>query len=630
MSERSLFERCQNLFARIKNLYVFTGVTLLSAVLLFALVNFLVGLLSRETHTAKERERDQVVDLFIQRHGIATLRAAYPGMSDQAIRQLLMATGVLGNRYYPYVEFIQSAFVSPEMVGMPEGYRIIGRDQAAWPPPKPGKTVFVFGSSTALGSGVLSHQTIAAYLQKWLRANFGYDVNVYNFGTGAHYSTQEILFFYDWLRKGIKPDLAIFVDGMSDHFFADDRSALSVFLEQSYQRQQAIMSGEARVPDRLRERIGRAALSLPLVRSIMHEPANTPTSDAIVKGVVDTPAKEDTSAKTDFSNLQRLATQEETQLATAVLDRYVVSMKTAAGMGTANGVQTLFVWQPAPLYKYDLKMHPFAMEPNHQLHRVGYPIMFERFKSHVLPPNFAWCADVQDGLHEMLYVDEVHYRPVLAQLVAQCTVQNLLSSGTIDRLGWTQTSTALVTPTFDGDFEARLQNNTLSLIDVATQEPWRLSKTNIRCDVQSDSTLQSSGAVHLTLNGGVAEHYLVIPTDFLDRKEFQISMQTRTERGPGFRLQAWDASAQPNGVIADVAFTRAAMTIQKFNGADIAEGRVVKQGGWYEVTLRVKLPAGLSHVIVQLMGNDGGTLFAPDGSSLTIRNFEIRPASTNG
>ena len=617
MGERSLFDRCQSLFARIKNFYVFTGVTLLSIVLLFAFVYLLAGLLSRETHGAKERERDQVVDLFIQRHGIATLRAAYPGRSDQAIHQLLMATGVLGNRYYPYVEFIQSAFVSPEMVGMPEGYRIIGRDQAAWPPPKPGKTVFVFGSSTALGSGVLSHQTIAAYLQKWLRANFGNDVNVYNFGTGSHYSTQEILFFYDWLRKGIKPDLAIFIDGLNDLFFTDDRSALSVFLEQSYQRQQAIESGEATFANRLRERIGQAALSLPLLRSIVGEPAN------------DTSATGDTPAKTDFSNLQRPATPEETRLATAVLDRYVVSMKTATGMGTANGVQTLFVWQPGPLYKYDLNMHPFAIEPKHQLHRVGYPIMFERFKSHVLPPNFAWCADVQDGLHEMLYVDELHYRPALAQLVAQCTVQNLLSSGIIDKLGWTQTSTALVTPTFEGDFEARLQNDTLSLIDVATQQPWRLSATNIRCDVQPDSKLPSGGAIQLTSNGGVAEHYLVIPTDFLETKEFEISMQTTAERGPGFRLQAWDAAANPNGVIADVAFTRAAMTIQKFNGADIAEGLVVKQGDWYEVTLRVKLPAGLSHVIVQLMGNDGGTQFAPDGSSLTIRNFEVRPASTN-
>jgi hypothetical protein len=237
---------------------------------------------------------------------------------------------------------------------------------------------------------------------------------------------------------------------------------------------------------------------------------------------------------------------------------------------------------------------------------------------------------VQDGLHEMLYVDEVHYRPALAQLVAQCTVQNLLSSGVIDKLGWTQTSTTLVTPTFDGDFEARPQNNTLSLIDVATQEPWRLSATNIRYDVQSDSMPPSSRAIQLTLNGGVAEHYLVIPADFLDTKEFQISMQARTQRGPGFRLQAWDSSAQPNGVIADVAFTSAAMTTQKFNVADISEGRVVKQGDWYEVTLRMKLPAALSHVIVQLMGNDGGNLFAPDGSSLTIRNFEIRPALTNG
>jgi hypothetical protein len=201
--------RRQDFLAKIKDSYVFAGVTLLSVVLLLAFSNFAAGLFvkdppaaSNASAAAQKRQREATVDQFIQRHGIATLRNAYPGMSDEAIHQLLMATGVVGNRYYPYVEFIQAPYVAPDMLSTPEGYRIIGQDQASWPPPKTGKTVFVFGGSTTLGSGVMNQQTIPAYLQRWLRANFGNDVNVYNFGTGSHYSTQEVLFFFDWLRKG--------------------------------------------------------------------------------------------------------------------------------------------------------------------------------------------------------------------------------------------------------------------------------------------------------------------------------------------------------------------------------------------------------------------------------------------
>jgi hypothetical protein len=71
----------------------------------------------------------------------------------------------------------------------PEGYRVIGGEQAPWPPPKGEKTVFLLGGSTSLGSGALYDQTIMAYMQKLLRANSQEKINVYNFGTGAHYST---------------------------------------------------------------------------------------------------------------------------------------------------------------------------------------------------------------------------------------------------------------------------------------------------------------------------------------------------------------------------------------------------------------------------------------------------------
>jgi len=159
--------RRQDFLAKIKDSYVFTGITLLSVVLLLAFSNFVAGLFvkappaaSNESAAAQKRQREATVDQFIQRHGIATLRNAYPGMSDEAIHQLLIATGIVGNRYYPYVEFIQAPYVAPDMLSTPEGYRIIGQDQASWPPPKTGKTVFVFGGSTTLGSGVMNQQTI--------------------------------------------------------------------------------------------------------------------------------------------------------------------------------------------------------------------------------------------------------------------------------------------------------------------------------------------------------------------------------------------------------------------------------------------------------------------------------------
>src|SRR5216683_3955094 len=132
--------------------YVTLCVISLSALGIFVIANLVASFLFLSPVDQAKGQREQVIDLFIRRHGIETLRAAYPGMPDAAIRDLLMATGVVGNHYHPYVEFIQEAYVSPEMMIRPEGFRVIGRDQAPWPPPKTGKTVFVFGGSTSLGT----------------------------------------------------------------------------------------------------------------------------------------------------------------------------------------------------------------------------------------------------------------------------------------------------------------------------------------------------------------------------------------------------------------------------------------------------------------------------------------------
>jgi hypothetical protein len=103
-------------------------------------------------------------------------------------------------------------------------------------------------------------------------------------------------------------------------------------------------------------------------------------------------------------------------------------MLAATGMANANGVQALFVWQPVPLWKYDLLLHPLQIQPSHQLHRVGYPQLYDRYQRGSLPSNFAWCADVREGSSEMRYIDQVHYRPLLAPLVADCAVRKLLSN----------------------------------------------------------------------------------------------------------------------------------------------------------------------------------------------------------
>ena len=49
------------------------------------------------------------------------------------------------------------------------------------------------------------------------------------------------------------------------------------------------------------------------------------------------------------------------------------------------------------------------------------------------PEKFLWCADIQNDIHEPLYVDNVHYSSKMIDMVAACItdgVEHLSSENT--------------------------------------------------------------------------------------------------------------------------------------------------------------------------------------------------------
>ena len=96
----------------------------------------------------------------------------------------------------------------------------------------------------------------------------------------------------------------------------------------------------------------------------------------------------------------------------------------------AAGVHAVFVWQPVPLYKYDLRYHLFQGSfGRYEYLRFGYPRMAEYVQTHPLGDDFLWCADIQQDLQELLYVDQVHYTPKMSERVARCIADLLRERG---------------------------------------------------------------------------------------------------------------------------------------------------------------------------------------------------------
>jgi lysophospholipase L1-like esterase len=180
-------------------IWVQLGVTILLFVLLSALSGAVVNTIRRAR----------------QRHEPAET-AAYTGTASWA-PAYFRAMHDVHMRWYPYVYWKTAPMRSP--------YLNIDRhsNRITWNQPprdngRPLLRVFCFGGSTTWGAGARDDYTIPSLLAKHLAGHADYDVEVDNFGQMGWVTSQELIYLYELLRRGQRPDLVIFYDGVNDTF----------------------------------------------------------------------------------------------------------------------------------------------------------------------------------------------------------------------------------------------------------------------------------------------------------------------------------------------------------------------------------------------------------------------------
>jgi len=266
--------------------------------------------------------------------------------------------------------------------------------------PAPGRfNVFVFWGSTTFGMGLPDDETIASYLQ----ADSSRVITVYNFGRIFYLSRQEEILFQQLLQSGVVPRVAVFIDGLNDFFYTNGEPGFSP-------RFRRFMAGQAE--------------SNPLDNVPMVKAAHRFMKSAVT-------IEDDAS-----SNALGLE---------SVADRWLANKRMIEIMAAGFGVRPIFVWQPVPVYKYDLSYHflshatfvrkrgpgmdPKALLQNLWIHgklgpkRVddladGYALMEDLRARGKLGSNLLWLADMQQDKRENLYVDAVHYTAAFSKEIA--------------------------------------------------------------------------------------------------------------------------------------------------------------------------------------------------------------------
>jgi hypothetical protein len=374
------------------------------ACLLFVIGNLVAALLS--PNPAEVRFPDFVRE---------AMQRVYPDLSSEDLRALRNE-----NRREFESDFLvqpREAPSSGRWVNVDENGFRVSRNQGPWPPQDRYYNVFVFGGSTTFGYGVPDDQTIASHLQELLPPVRERTVRVYNFGRGSYYSTQERILFAKLAALGYVPDLAIFIDGLNDFVHCWSPPTLTVV---------ATRNAEAAEGRSLMT----ALRDLPILRRLrpvsrLFEIPNSPDGPHALA------AREDRKAANRRTRRPQCDSDEAVD---AVIERYVANKAVIEALGAAYGAEVALVWQAVPTYKYDLRYHTYRGEFPGQYSKQGYPRMAEFVARNPLGVNFLWCADIQENVAELLYVDQVHYSPDMSRRVARCIVDRMLERGMLSRL----------------------------------------------------------------------------------------------------------------------------------------------------------------------------------------------------
>lgn len=329
------------------------------------------------------------------------LKDVFPEMSDMQVKQLLSESFNRKFDYEPFTGFKESSFSGSFVNISSTGFRL-SKNQGPWPPDEKNLNIFLFGGSTTFNYGVSDDQTIASYLQMKLKKTTEKIVCVYNFGRSNYYSSQELILFERLVLSGIKPDIAIFIDGLNDFVFFEDQPAYSQIVDK-------LFSGDYNQTD------------YHLLELIKQQPLSKLLNELIVIPIKSKARKQ--AIEKNYSNPQASNT---------VIDRYLKTKHLTEIVAEAYDVKTVFVIQPVPVY--NSKIQPSVNLENLNYVKYGYLKLSGLHKDQQLDNNILWAADLQEQFDEVLFVDNIHYSNFfsekLAELIADFIKTQKLVNGT--------------------------------------------------------------------------------------------------------------------------------------------------------------------------------------------------------
>jgi hypothetical protein len=314
-------------------LWIQVGIT----ILLFALLSMAAGTIVKMVRHARESRMPHETQ-------------AYPVSSAPWVPAYFKAMNSVRLRWYPYVYWKTAPMRSPYLNIDEHSNRVNWNAPRGPIGGKPTLRVFAFGGSTTWGAGARDDYTIPSLLAKSLAGNPQYDVDVRNYGQMGWVTSQEVIYLYELLRRGERPDLVVFYDGVNDTFlgYQDGIAGLS--------QNEFLRAGEFGI---LASSSGRKKLYRTALRTFL---MNTGMADLIKLLSGRDKATVEVGRVGPMASIAYLAPPSDFEGTDAVeqdvVNIYLFNNQIVRTLGERFGFRALFYWQPViyskhPLTKYE-------------------------------------------------------------------------------------------------------------------------------------------------------------------------------------------------------------------------------------------------------------------------------------
>lgn len=310
-----------------------------------------------------------------------------------------------GSEWKPYVYFRQKPYQSATTTIDAQGLR------RTWQPPNDSETagghrsrVWVFGGSAAWGVGARDDFTIPSLIAKELDAR-GIAVEITNFGEIGYVSTQEILALMLELRRGRRPDLVVFYDGVNDTLAAYRNGRAGWPLNEKNRRR---AFANRRSPGRL------IAAGL---RTWFRDSALKRLAQSIRSRLM-TGQGPQPRFPTPVRNGQN-----PRELAESVLDTYAANRRLVHALADAYDFRPLFYWQPVLFTKKEKRLTPF--ERDERAKYAGLAPLFldvyrlARARASREGDDFQDVSGLLDNAKRLLFSDFCHTTEAANAIVAR-------------------------------------------------------------------------------------------------------------------------------------------------------------------------------------------------------------------